>query len=137
MDIFKNQYDNYPNKEVSTEDIGKKADYVLRNNLFEFDSKFYKQISGTAIGTKFALLHACIFMDHIETEFLKTEDKKPWFSKRFVDNIFLYGRKVKRASKNSLRTSINSTLLISLLMKNPKRKLSRCGHKNQGRQDNF
>ena len=74
MDILKKQYDNYPNKEVSTEDIGKKADYVLRNNLFEFDSKFYKQISGTAIVTKFALPHACIFMDHTETEFLKTED---------------------------------------------------------------
>ena len=23
------------------------ADFVLKNNLFEFDSKFYKQLSGT------------------------------------------------------------------------------------------
>ena len=44
------------------------ADFVLKNNLFEFDSKFYTQISGTAFGTKFAPLYACIFMDHIETE---------------------------------------------------------------------
>ena len=36
------------------------ADFVLENNLFEFDSKFYKQISGTAIGTKFASPNACI-----------------------------------------------------------------------------
>ena len=68
MDILKKQYENYPNKKVSTEDIVKMADFVLKNNLFEFDSKFYKQISGTAIGTKFAPLYACIFMDHIETE---------------------------------------------------------------------
>ena len=54
LDILKKQYENYPNKKVSTEDTGKMADFVLKNNLFEFDSQFYKQISGTAIGTKFA-----------------------------------------------------------------------------------
>ena len=64
------------------------ADFVLKNNLFEFDSKFYKQISGTAIGTKFAPPYACIFMDHIEMEFLKTQDIKPCFWKRFIDDIF-------------------------------------------------
>ena len=30
------------------------ADLVLKKNLLELDSKFYKQISGTAFGTKFA-----------------------------------------------------------------------------------
>ena len=46
------------------------ADFVLKNKLFEFDSKFCKQISGTAIGTMFAPPYASIFMDHIETDFL-------------------------------------------------------------------
>ena len=31
------------------------ANFILKNNLFDFDTKFYKQISGTVIGTKFAL----------------------------------------------------------------------------------
>ena len=53
LDIVKKQCENYSNKKVSAEDIGKMADYVLKNSLFKFDSKFYKQISGTAIGTKF------------------------------------------------------------------------------------
>ena len=97
LDILKKQYENYATEKVSTEDIVKMADFVLKNNLFEFDSKFYKQISGTAIGTKFAPPYACIFMDHIETEFLKTQDIKPWFWKRFIDDIFSYGQKVKRA----------------------------------------
>ena len=97
LDILKKQYENYPNKKVSTEDIGKMADFVLKNNLFEFGSKSYKQISGTAIGTKFAPPYACVFMDHIETEFLKTQEIKPWFWKRFIDAIFLYGQTVKRA----------------------------------------
>ena len=55
------------------------ADFVLKNNLFEFTSTFYKQISGTTIATKFAPPSACIFMDHIETEFLKMQDIQPWF----------------------------------------------------------
>ena len=49
------------NKRVSTEDIGNMTDFILKNNLFGFDTKFYKQISGTANGTKFALPYACIF----------------------------------------------------------------------------
>ena len=61
--------------------------------LFEFDSKFYKQISGTAIGTKFVPEYACIFMDYVETEFLKTQDIWSWFRKRFTDDIFYMDRK--------------------------------------------
>ena len=42
LDILKRQYENNPNKKVYTEDIGKMADFVLKNNLFQFDSGFYK-----------------------------------------------------------------------------------------------
>ena len=62
--------------------------YVLKNNYFEFDSKFKKQISGTAIGTKFAPPYACIFMDKVEREFLEAEDTKPWVWLRYIDDIF-------------------------------------------------
>ena len=62
-------------------------------------------------------------MDHIEEVFLKAQNIIPWFWKRFIDDIFLYEEKVKRAKKNSLRTSISSSLTLSLLMKNPNRKL--------------
>ena len=69
---------------VPTEEIIKMAYFMLKNHLFEFDCKFYQQISGTAIGTKFA----CIYMDHIETEFLKTQAINPWLCKRLIDDIF-------------------------------------------------
>ena len=91
LDILKKQCKNYPSKKVSTEDIGKMTDFVLKNNLFEFDSKFYKQISGTAIGTKCAPPYACIFMDHIETEFLKTQDINSGFGRDLLMIVFLYG----------------------------------------------
>ena len=57
---------------VPTEDIIRLVDFVLKNNLFEYDCKFYQQISGTAFGTKFGPPYTCIYMNYIETEFLKT-----------------------------------------------------------------
>ena len=67
--LIKKQYVNYPDKKVSTKDMVKMADFVLRNNLFEFDSKFFKQISGTAIGTTFAPLYACILWTTLKRNF--------------------------------------------------------------------
>ena len=51
--------------------------FILKNHLFEFDSKFYKQRSGTAIATKFAPPYVCTLINHTETEFLKMKDIKP------------------------------------------------------------
>ena len=49
------------------------AKFVLQNNYFEFNGETKQQISGTAIGSKCAPLYACIFMDQVESEFLKTK----------------------------------------------------------------
>ena len=73
---------------VPSEDILKNANFLLKNNLFEFDCKLYKPISSSAIGTKFALPYASIFMDYIKMEFLKTQGIKPWLWKWFIDDIF-------------------------------------------------
>ena len=75
-------------KAVSTEDLVKMARFVLENNYFEFNGDVKKQISGTAIGTKFAPPYACIFMDDLETKFLQSQSLQPlvWF--RYIDDIF-------------------------------------------------
>ena len=39
------------------------ADFVLKNNFFEFNGEVELQKYGTAIGTKFAPPYAGIFMD--------------------------------------------------------------------------
>ena len=44
------------------------ADFVLKNSLFVFDSKYYRHISGAAIGAQFAPSYDCIFMNHIEMD---------------------------------------------------------------------
>ena len=64
------------------------AEFVLKNNYFEFNEKVCRQISGTAIGTKFAPPCTCIFMDKMETSFLKTQQLQPFIWLRYVDDIF-------------------------------------------------
>ena len=41
------------------------ADFVLKNNYFEFNGQIKQHISSTVIGTKFAPPYACLFMDKI------------------------------------------------------------------------
>ena len=62
---------------ISTSELVKMAKFVLQNNYFEFTGETKQQISGTAIGTKFAPPYACIFMDQAESEFLKTQIHQP------------------------------------------------------------
>ena len=61
--------DNKKIKYIPTENLFKTAEFVLKNNYFEFTGKFKKQLSGTAIGTKFAPAYASIFMDEVESNF--------------------------------------------------------------------
>ena len=76
--------------QISTSDHVKMAKFVLQNNYFEINGETNQQISGAVIGTKFAPPYACIFMDQVESEFLKTQTHQPlvWF--RYIDDIFLF-----------------------------------------------
>ena len=63
-------------KKIPTEDLLKIVEFVLNNNIFEFNSKAYQQNSGTAIGSKFARPYSCIYMDEVEQKFLGIQCKK-------------------------------------------------------------
>ena len=54
------------------------AEFVLKNDLSECNGKVKRQKSGTGIGTRFAPPYPCIFMDEIETEFLKSHELQPF-----------------------------------------------------------
>ena len=83
-----------------TSKLIKMAEFVLKNNYFQFSDKVYQQISGTAIGTKFAPPYACIFMDQVESKFLQTQKFQPlvWF--RYIDDIFFIWTHGERSLKN-------------------------------------
>ena len=62
--------------------------HVLELNNFVFNGGMYKQIKGTAMGTKCAPAFANIFMNEFEEKYVYTQRVKPvcWF--RFIDDIF-------------------------------------------------
>ena len=69
---LKKALENRSVKKIPTENLIKMAEFVLKNNLFEFNNKGFQQISGTTIGTKFAPPYACMYMDRVEQDFLNT-----------------------------------------------------------------
>ena len=65
--------------------------FVLDNNFFSFENKFYHQIFGTAMGTPMAPTVANLFMGWLEKKLLANSPviiEERWW-KRFIDDIFL------------------------------------------------
>ena len=54
LKALKEALDKRENRNIATNDLVRMAEFVLKNNYFEFNGQVKQQISGTAIGTKFA-----------------------------------------------------------------------------------
>ena len=75
-------------KDVTTDTLVELAELVLKNNIFQFNEKTYKQKRGTAIGTKFAPPYSILFMADLEEKLLEQADLKPFIWWRYIDDIF-------------------------------------------------
>ena len=65
------------------------TDLVLSLSAFNFNSKYYKQKKGVAMGTKMGPSYACLFMGYLETSVLSTcGEFKPLLLKRYIDDYF-------------------------------------------------
>ena len=72
---------------------------ILENNNVTFDGKFYKQVKGTAMGTKFAPTYATLVLAYLE-ELLYDKAEQEYdkdfaeflrnFWKRFLDDCFMF-----------------------------------------------
>ena len=51
--------------------------HILKDNVFQFNNKYYRQIHGTAMGTKAAPTYACLYMWDLEIDFFKARILKP------------------------------------------------------------
>ena len=71
LTALKEALDRSLSKKIPTDDLIRMAEFVLSN------SDAFKQISGTAIGTKFAPPYACIYMDQVEQKFLAMQINQP------------------------------------------------------------
>ena len=88
LKALKNILDERKNQNISTADLIKLTESVLKNNYFEFNGKVKQQISGTAIGTKYAPTYTCIYMDEFENEFLSLRSDKPLVWLSYIDDVF-------------------------------------------------
>ena len=75
-------------KKVSTSTLAELAEVVLKNYVFNFGKKTLKQLRGTAIGTKFALLYSILFMAELVEEILREVKLKSYIWWWYMDDIF-------------------------------------------------
>lgn len=61
--------------------------FVLSNNVFEFDGRFFRQTCGIAMGTSLAPALATIVVADLEEEFLASQPYRPLFWIRYIDDI--------------------------------------------------
>ena len=81
--------DKRSDKSVSTQTLIDLAELVLKNNYFTHDEKIFKQIRGTAMGTRFAPSYAILAMAEFEELALSNSELDPETWWRFIDDIFL------------------------------------------------
>ena len=82
---------------------------ILKSNPFQFGNEYYRQITGTIMGTPMAPNYANLFMDNFEKNLLRDYSQKTglsplvWF--RFIDDIFF----IWTGNKDSLDHFISFT----------------------------
>ena len=86
MKTLKSALEKRQQKHIPSEKLINMAEFVLKNNCFEFNGSVKQQVSGTAIGTKRAPIY--VFMDEVETEFLKTQERTALVWLGYIDDIF-------------------------------------------------
>lgn len=64
-------------------------EWVLTNNYFQFDNKWYHQIKGTAMGTNCAPVYANLFLAAYEMEWKELPMWSPIFYNRYLDDLLI------------------------------------------------
>ena len=98
---------------VPTEELMKIADFVLKNNFFEFNGGVKRQKLETAIGTKFAPLYACILYKCCSNIILYKSVFTIFFMAVVLTTYFLYELMEKKNTFSFLMNLITSTLILS------------------------
>ncbi|KAL2076758.1 hypothetical protein ACEWY4_027645 [Coilia grayii] len=88
IQAVKATFQKYPDKKRPDRELLQLLEINLTTNDFEFDTHFYLQIKGTAMGKKFAPAYANIFMATWEEEALRKCPKQPLHYHRYLDDIF-------------------------------------------------
>ena len=89
LEAMRKALDKRDDKSISTQTLMDLAELVLKNNYFTHNETIFKQIRGTAMGTRFAPSYAIIAMAEFEEHALANYHLNPSVWWRYIDDIFL------------------------------------------------
>jgi hypothetical protein len=93
IEAFRVELDKRDEKQIPTDFLIRLLKLVLEGNIFEFNGEFWRQLLGTAMGTRVAPTYANVFMNFLESKMLEDCPDRlkrlifVW--KRFIDDILL------------------------------------------------
>ena len=103
LEAIRKALDKREDQTISAESLILLAEYVLKNNVFEHNMRYFKQLNGIAIGTKFTPPYAILFMGYLEDKILSSLVKKPLFWCCNIDDIFMIWQHGEKALKEFLK----------------------------------
>ena len=120
--------DERTEKKVTTETLLELAESVLKKNIFQLNEKTFKQLRGTAIGTKFAPLYAIIFMADLEERILEDIELQPHIWWWYINDIFFIWEYGEDSLKQFIETlnACQPTIKLNCRMVKRRNKLFRC-----------
>ena len=89
LETIRKALDKREDETISKDSLILLAECVLKNNFFEYNMRYFKQLHRTEIGTKFAPPYAILFMGYLEDKVLKSFVEKPFVCWRYIDDIFM------------------------------------------------
>ncbi|CAF1489078.1 unnamed protein product [Rotaria sordida] len=89
-------------KGIDLETIRELAAIVLKENVFVYGNKIYRQVLGGAMGSSFTLTLANIFMWKWQKELVRRQDMTGEFYGRYIDDIFMTWNKSEKALQDLL-----------------------------------
>ena len=63
------------------------TDYTVKTTQFAYSGNYYQQVFGTAMGSPNSAVVANMVMEDVEQRALATSPVKPFFWKRYVDDV--------------------------------------------------
>ena len=88
---------------------------TLEYHFLSFDNKIYQQVKGTTMGSNFRVLHACLFLAHMENS--QPSHPSLFYFTRYIDDAFGIWTGTKPELENYLQfynTSTNNCIKITI-----------------------
>ena len=89
LEAIRKALDKREDQTISTDSLILLAECVLKNSVFEHNLRYFKQLHGTAVGTKLAPPYVFLIMGYLEDKILNFLFEKLFFWWPYIDYIFM------------------------------------------------